>query len=248
MFATMRPDVVIDAAHEMSTRKHRLFACACCRRFWDEIRDPRSQEAVRVAEQYADGQTTRTVLSHAYREADIATLEWTGRLCGPHGPDFGPDEPVITEPQLIFRKQQSWWLPLHTAKHASAWAIRGRATHEVSWCTAWIFVPDAMGWDYVKPEAGEETRMALVSEVKTQIALLRDVFQSHPPVDLRWLTSAVIDLANAIYQERAFERMPILADALMDAGCDSEEIINHCRGNGPHVRGCWVVDLLLAKQ
>jgi len=42
--------------------------------------------------------------------------------------------------------------------------------------------------------------------------------------------------------------MPILADALMDAGCDSEEILNHCRSEGPHVRGCWVVDLLLEKK
>ena len=42
--------------------------------------------------------------------------------------------------------------------------------------------------------------------------------------------------------------MPILADALMDAGCDSEEVINHCRGPGPHVRGCWVVDLILSKD
>ena len=41
---------------------------------------------------------------------------------------------------------------------------------------------------------------------------------------------------------------PNLADALMDAGCDGEEIINHCRGDGPHVRGCWVVDLILDKK
>ena len=67
-------------------------------------------------------------------------------------------------------------------------------------------------------------------------------------IDPRWLTSNVVDLARVIYDERAFEKMPILADALMDAGCDSEEIINHCRGDGPHVRGCWVVDLILGKS
>ncbi|MCE9529888.1 MAG: hypothetical protein K8T89_01910 [Planctomycetes bacterium] len=66
-------------------------------------------------------------------------------------------------------------------------------------------------------------------------------------IDDRWLTSTVVDIAEAIYEERAFDRMPILSDALMDAGCDSEEMITHCRGNGPHVRGCWVVDLLLGK-
>ncbi|MCE9531608.1 MAG: hypothetical protein K8T89_10870 [Planctomycetes bacterium] len=67
-------------------------------------------------------------------------------------------------------------------------------------------------------------------------------------IDPRWLTSTVVDLAAAIYEEHAFDRLPILADALMDAGCDSDEIIHHCRGDGPHVRGCWVVDLLLGKE
>ncbi len=62
-------------------------------------------------------------------------------------------------------------------------------------------------------------------------------------LDPRWLTSTVLDLARTIYDERVYERMPILADALMDAGCDSEEILSHCRSGGPHVRGCWVVDL-----
>jgi hypothetical protein len=79
---------------------------------------------------------------------------------------------------------------------------------------------------------------------------LRCLFNSFRPVtiDPRWLTSTVVDLATAIYQECAFGRIPILADALMDAGCDNEEIIAHCRNEGPHVRGCWVVDLLLGKE
>jgi hypothetical protein len=71
-----------------------------------------------------------------------------------------------------------------------------------------------------------------------------------PPVVLepRWLTSNVLDLARLIYDERAFDHLPILADALMDAGCDNDDILSHCRIEGPHVRGCWVVDLLLGKQ
>ena len=67
-------------------------------------------------------------------------------------------------------------------------------------------------------------------------------------VDPRWLSSTVIDLARTIYDERLYERMPILSDALMDAGCDNENILDHCRGPGPHVRGCWVVDLILGKE
>ena len=66
-------------------------------------------------------------------------------------------------------------------------------------------------------------------------------------VDPRWLTSSVMALALAAYDGRDFGLLPILADALEDAGCDDEGILNHLRGEGPHVRGCWVLDLLLGK-
>jgi len=65
--------------------------------------------------------------------------------------------------------------------------------------------------------------------------------------DPAWLTPTVASLARGIYTDRAFDRLPILADALQDAGCDSADILGHCRGPGPHVRGCWVVDLVLGK-
>jgi len=82
--------------------------------------------------------------------------------------------------------------------------------------------------------------------------LLRDVFGPLPfrpiTIDRTWLSSAVTALAQAIYDERAFDRMPILADALEDAGCTNQDILQHCRSGGEHVRGCWVVDLLLAKE
>jgi hypothetical protein len=63
-----------------------------------------------------------------------------------------------------------------------------------------------------------------------------------------WRTSDTRGLARGIYEDRAFDRMPLLADALMDAGCDDDQIISHCRSEGPHVRGCWVVDLILSKD
>ena len=88
-------------------------------------------------------------------------------------------------------------------------------------------------------------------ERRIQSLLLRDVF-GNPfcPVTLApaWLTSDVLLLARGIYEEKAFDRMPILADALQDAGCNNPDVLNHCRGDGPHVRGCWVVDLVLGKQ
>jgi hypothetical protein len=84
------------------------------------------------------------------------------------------------------------------------------------------------------------------------VRLLHDIFGPLPFRDVaiapEWLTSTVTALARGIYDEKAFERMPILADALQDAGCDNDEILNHCRAAGwEHVRGCWVVDLLLGK-
>jgi hypothetical protein len=67
-------------------------------------------------------------------------------------------------------------------------------------------------------------------------------------VDPAWLTSDVLTLARGIYDEKAFDRLPILADALQDAGCEDEALLSHCRGPGPHVRGCWVADLVLGKE
>ena len=88
--------------------------------------------------------------------------------------------------------------------------------------------------------------------------LVRDIFRYPRPVTLfprrlatldpHWRTADVLGLARAIYDDRAFDRMPLLADALMDAGCDNDEVIAHCRSPGPHVRGCWVVDLVLDKE
>ncbi len=60
--------------------------------------------------------------------------------------------------------------------------------------------------------------------------------------------NTVQKIARGIYDDRAFDRMPILADALEEAGCTDIEILNHCRQPGEHFRGCWVVDLLLGKE
>jgi hypothetical protein len=68
-------------------------------------------------------------------------------------------------------------------------------------------------------------------------------------VDPAWLTSTVVALAEGIYAERAFDRMPILADALQDAECDSAAVLTHCRDTStPHVRGCRVIDILTGRS
>jgi hypothetical protein len=92
--------------------------------------------------------------------------------------------------------------------------------------------------------------------------LLRDIFGNpfHPSPPLpavipAWSEGTVRRLAQAIYDERQMPsgaldsgRLSILADALLDAGCEDEDLIAHCRSAGPHVRGCWAVDLILGKE
>ena len=78
--------------------------------------------------------------------------------------------------------------------------------------------------------------------------IARDVFGGSISFTPDWRTDTVLMLARQMYEAREFSAMPILADALQDAGCDNDDILNHCRGDGPHVRGCWVCDLVLGKE
>jgi hypothetical protein len=86
---------------------------------------------------------------------------------------------------------------------------------------------------------------------RAQAELVREVVGNpFSPVvfDPGWRTADVLGLARGIYEDRVFDRMPLLADALMDAGCDNEQVLAHCRSEGPHVRGCWAVDLVIGKE
>lgn len=69
-----------------------------------------------------------------------------------------------------------------------------------------------------------------------------------PALNPEWLTSTVLELARTIAAEHAYDGLPILADALQDAGCDDEDMLEHCRRGGPHSRGCWVIDLIFGKN
>ena len=88
-------------------------------------------------------------------------------------------------------------------------------------------------------------------EEQAQADLLREILGNpFAPItpDPTWRTSTVVNLAQQMYESRDFSPMPLLADALQDDGCSQPEIIDHCRGDTSHVRGCWVVDFLLDRE
>ncbi|AMV23787.1 hypothetical protein VT84_05200 [Gemmata sp. SH-PL17] len=132
------------------------------------------------------------------------------------------------------------------AAHASVVALnasaRGSEAHTLTVGTAGCAV------SLITHLQGDDVGLA---ERQAHVNLLRDVFGNpFRPVTFSpsWRTSTAVTLAAQMYESRDFGAMPILADALQDAGCDSADVLDHCRGPGPHVRGCWVVDLVLGKE
>jgi hypothetical protein len=126
---------------------------------------------------------------------------------------------------------------------AGAAAARASATARTDRATA--------GGDPTHPKGVGDFYAAELGEGRAQCQLLRDLCGNpFRPVmiDPSWRTADVLGLAGGIYADGAFDRLPILADALQDAGCNSGPLLDHCRGPGPHVRGCWVVDLVLGKE
>jgi hypothetical protein len=138
-----------------------------------------------------------------------------------------------------------------TGPHIAA-AIVGQSAVGAAWAAAWNALSEsrrALGY----PEADVERRR--------QRLLLAEVFGNPfrpSTVDqswLRWNDGTVRRIATGIYEERQLPagtldttRLAVLADALLDAGCEDEALMQHCREPGPHVRGCWVVDLILGKS
>jgi hypothetical protein len=204
-----------------SHRKLRLFSCACCRRVWHLLTDQRSRKAVESAERYADGTMSEEALS--LDAEDARGVYQDAKLRAEVNPDADRSEEAFAS--------SSWT--------ASAVYPRGYYPLDATEVSLGILAGVS--------EAG----LPVDSERIGQIAILHDIFGDpfHPvAVDPNWLSSTVTSLAQAIYADRAFDRMPILADALEDAGCTNQDILDHCRQPGEHCRGCWVVDLLLGKE
>jgi hypothetical protein len=144
------------------------------------------------------------------------------------------------------------------AAEAAAWAARGDARRKGNLAAGdaamavWSITANQLGLRVSGPDAVRHAVSAAGGlGHSAQLALARCVFGNpfHPvavAMDwLAWKDGLIPRLARALYEERRFEDLPVLADALEEAGCTSEELLGHLRGPGPRCRGCWAVDLLL---
>jgi hypothetical protein len=217
-------------------RKLRLFALACCARVDDLITDPRSQAALEFAEQHVETPVNR----QKGRTAIFNAADAVG-------------EELFDERLKYKDRRSSAVLACSAAAQAAANTMLPDPKEAAHFSASLASI--AAGWRalYVarRRGPGRLPREMKAPEVAQQALLFRDICGNpFRPVktDPSWLTSDVVSLARGIYEEKAFDRMPILADALQDAGCANEDVLNHCRAETVHVRGCWAIDLLLGKS
>jgi hypothetical protein len=203
-----------------SDRKLRLFACACCRRIWQLLRDGRSRRVVEAAERFVDGKAHKNEWRRATLQAKAVSEELHAKALSEETPAskaryYAAAAAFLLTLKNISPRGSADWAAAATYFHLGS----TMATHEAAQAPL------------LRCIAGNPFRPPTVN-----------------PGWLRWNGGTLIQLAQVIYDERTFDRLPILADALEDAGCTDKDILTHCRSEGPHVRGCWVVDLLLGKQ
>jgi hypothetical protein len=233
-----------------SDRKRRLFACACCRRIWHLLTDPRSRQAVEVAEQYADGQVGDAKREEVRAAAMVVCDEQAVNRA--YREYSAGRSPFAAFAGVQARLRDAAWVAWSTTTPTmqSRAALIMEATRDASAAAS----NAEKGFASADQAAADDADAAREAERAAQVALLRCLFGNpFQPVQIDpvWLASndtLAVKLARAIDEERAWERLPILADALEDAGCTSVAILAHCRGPGPHARGCWVVDLILARE
>ncbi|OAI38706.1 hypothetical protein AYO40_01750 [Planctomycetaceae bacterium SCGC AG-212-D15] len=207
-------------------RKTRLFAVACTRRIWHLLSDGWAKEAVELAERFADGRATEQERENAHAIGLERPVDWE------------ENEPLAAALGTLAKANPQYDGP--TPLFAGAFATATAAASALA-------------------DAGSNGRrgspawqVELERAEQSQLAMLRDIFGPTPfrpiAIDPSLLTTTVVKLANAIYSERAWDRVPVLGDSLEEAGCTNQEVLQHCRRPGPHVRGCWVVDLVLKKE
>jgi hypothetical protein len=211
---------------KVSDRKLRLFACACCRRMWHLLEDGRLREALEVSERFADGMASEAEVQAAYARA------WEAVEAIPDGTS---DRRVAAEAASM-----AVWLPGKRGGRGQGWDQMQRAEHVALGVRLLL---------HLLPGA---------DEFLAHCNLLRDLFGNpyrRAVLNSAWLTAVVLSLAQAANDNRillsgelAPARLAVLADALEEAGCTEATILDHLRSPGPHVLGCWPLDLLLAKE
>jgi hypothetical protein len=202
-------------------RKLRLFAVACSRHVIHWMADERSRNALDISEQYADRLVGRKTLSAARREA------------------FAASKAAESPQSTVY----SW----SAASHAAVVALNACADHQRTESRESLLATAGCAVSLIGHESLEAGR----AEEMFQCLLLRDIFGNpFRPITISpdWPTATVIALARGMYKSRDFSPMPILADAMEDAGCENSDVLTHCRGPGTHVRGCWVVDTVLGRE
>jgi hypothetical protein len=211
-----------------SDRKLRLFAVACLAGATGLLEDGRSRRALAVAEAYAEG----CVGSEERREARRAAV-------------------AVAEEAM----RQGWGFGLVKAAYAAYYALARRAPEAAEQalhyaCQA-LADASAMPPGLVRSAGSTAFRAVEREQRAKQVGLVRDLFGNPfrpiriDPSWLAWGSGTVVRLAGSIYEERRWEDLPVLGDALEEAGCTDGVLLSHCRGPGPHARGCFVVDSLL---
>jgi hypothetical protein len=249
----------------LSERKVRLFAAACCRGVWEFLPVGPAREAVEVAERYADGAADE-------QERRRSLGRFMDAVQGRRGQEFTavplrPGSPAVAVILAIRRGERflsSWsYTALADGAVASpgtvsaianvwAWHARARLLQQAPLLGRLGVSPRTLcRW----ADSGEgpvlDGVVASVDSDRLLTRLVADVFELQlRPVAWApaWRTETAVSLAQGMYEARDFTPMPVLADALEDAGCTEAGILAHCRKPGLHVRGCWVVDLVLGKS
>jgi hypothetical protein len=222
-------------------RQLRLFACACCRRAWHLLPQRQLTRALQVCERYADGRAGGAERSAARAEAHEAA----GRAGAiPRG--------MAARGVWCAAEANA----LSAACGAHTYAANARM-HEAL-AAAGDLHSAREGRPLTAPESRAVAGPAIHAERGRHCLLARDIFGNpFRPVAINpaCLTTQVVALAQAAYDQRempsghlAPDRLAVLADALEEAGCTDQAVFEHLRGPGPHVRGCWVVDLLPGKS
>jgi hypothetical protein len=206
----------------------RLFCCACCRMIWPIIPIGESRKAVETSEQFADG----LVSSAALKAAEAA-----GRSVPSSGTGGWLAAWAAAEAAGLDAGAAAEWVPRWAAEAAGEAVARA-----------------ALASDDATP-VKEAAAAAWRQQRQLQCGLLRDVFVNPlrpvltiDPRCLLWKNGAVVHAAQASYDRGGCEELYHLANLLEQAGCDDEDILAHCRAASGHVRGCWVLDLLLGKR